>query len=405
MLEGTKQPEAASALKVLLPDLLASFTCDKCGECCSVWDVPVDRDAYDRAVAALGREAARHIEIVDAESHFGYARLRLADGACPFQDGNLCSIHRDFGEEVLFPECRKFPRILYRSPLGLHCTASFACGKTLETLAAGRRVRVLHVMSDALSFPPELCDTHIDEPPCLCRGKGLTWEALFSLEHGFLEILRGNGRSPEHRLLTMIEIVRNLSRVDEAPLDNDAVDRELLAARVDGFGELNSRFLLAASDIDAQIDFILSMLGAQLKAGPRRPWEIIPLDAGFSRWSGLSGRERSRRFIDDYRRFCLPACDDVMRVVENYLVCRVSCNPDFVMRDVQSGLEAVAALLTLVRAVAVALAAAADSPVTSPIMLDAIRAVDTAFFHLPDFADCVKRCGVDSSSLLIVTPA
>ena len=405
MLEETEKPELASAQKVFLPDLLASFTCDRCGECCNVWEIPIDRDAYDRVVAALGDEAAGHLDVVDADSHFGYARLRLAGRHCPFQEGKLCRIHRDCGDEILFPECRKFPRILFRTPLALHCTASFACRKTVESLATADRVRILHVMSDTLPFDPELCDTNVEGPPCLCRGRPLTWEALFALENGFLEILREGKRSPGHRLLTMIEMVRDLAQEDDGPLDKSSVDRELQTARVDGFDELSSRFLLAATDIDAQIDYILTMVDTRLRAGLQRGWEVAPLDAALSRWSGLSRDERRRRFLDDNRRLYMTAGEKVMRIIENYLVCRVSGNPDFALRDVQTALGAVAALLTLIRAVAVALAAASKSPVTPPIILDSIRAVDTAFFHLPDFADVVQERSVDPASLLIVTPA
>ena len=405
MLEETEKPELASAQKVFLPDLLASFTCDKCGECCSVWEIPVDRDAYARVVAALGDEAAGHLDVVDADLHFGYARLRLTGGRCPFQEGKLCRIHRDCGDEVLFPECRKFPRILFRTPLALHCTASFACRKTVESLATADRVRILHVMSDTLPFAPELCDTYVEGPPCLCRGRPLTWEALFALENGFLEILREGKRSPGHRILTMLEMVRNLAQEDDAPLDKSSVDRELQTARMDGFDELSSRFLLAATDIDAQIDFILTMVDTRLRAGLQRGWEVAPLDAVLSRWSGLSRDERRGRFLDDNRRLYMTAGEKVTRIIENYLACRVSGNPDFALRDVQTALGAVAALLTLIRGVAVSLAAASKSPVTPPIILDSIRAGDTAFFHLPDFADVVQERGVDPASLLIVTPA
>lgn len=405
MLDETTNAKVTSDQRIFLPELLASFECDMCGECCSAWEIPVDRDAYDRALAELGDEAAAHLKITDAGSHFGYARLELADGRCAFQDGNLCGIHRDHGDELLFPECRKFPRIMFRSPMALHCTASFACRKTLEALAQPDRVRIVHVTTESVAFPPELCDTSVEGPPCLCRGRAMTWPALFALEHGFLEIARNGQRSIEQRLLAMIELARNLEREDETPLGQPTVDRELLAARVDGFAELSNRFLLAGTDVDAHIEFVLSMIGRRLEAGLRCGWALAPLDAAFSRWHALTEGLRRKRFLDDFRRLYMPAGDDVLNILENYMICRISGNPDFALLDVQAGLAAVAALLTLARAVAVALAATANSPVTQRIMLDSIRAVDTAFFHLPDFAEIVKKRGADPATLLIVTPA
>jgi hypothetical protein len=233
----------------------------------------------------------------------------------------------------------------------------------------------------------------------------MTWEALFALEHGFLELLRDRARSPEHRLLTMIELVRNLAENDDAPLDKSAVDRELLTARVDGFDDLSHRFLLAAGDVDVQLEFVLGMLGERLKAGLRRGWEIMPLETAFERWTSVTQNLRRESFLTDYREFYVDAPDESLRMLENYLVCRVSGNPDFVLADVHAGLKAVAALVALIRAVSVSLAAAADTPVTPRIMSESVRAVDTAFFHLPDFAEAVGKHRSDPASLLVLTPS
>jgi hypothetical protein len=402
MVEETKNVNT-TAERVFLPSLLASFSCDMCGECCSVWEIPVDRDAYDRAVAKMGENVREHLEVADPLSHFGYARLKLAGGCCAFQDGRLCRIHRDHGRETLFPECRKFPRLLYRSPLGIHCTASFACRKAAESLAGGQ-TRVLHVMSDDVAFDPDLCDTVVEENPRLSPDRTLTWQALFALEHGFLEILREKSLTPEHRVLTMLELTRNLRSGETGELNKDTVDRELLAVRVDGFSELSNRFLLASSNAEAQADFVLEMIGKRLQAGLSRGWEMVPLEAVVSRWGELADRGRRQSFVSDFRRHYLPAGDGVTAILENYITCRVFGNPDFVFSHVQAGLKALAALLALARAGAVAMAAKAGSAVTPKMMTDSIRAVDTAFFHLPDFAEAVHRTGADPAELLIVTP-
>ena len=392
----------ASNHKVFVPNILASFECKRCGDCCSVWEIPVDRDAYDRAVRLLGDDAALHLKIADACSHFGYARLCLFDGRCGFQDGNICRIHRDHGEAALFPECRKFPRILYRSPIALHCTASFACKATAALLKEPAKVRITHTTQQHLPFLAKLCDTTLDEQPCLCRGKAMTWEALFALEHGFLEIL-DETNSAEHALLTMIELANDLDRGDEVPLSKETVDRELVAARIDGFRELGSRFLLTPADADGQLAFVLDLVERRIAAGLHRGWELIPLEAVLARWNNQPEDERRQSFLADYRRFYLPAGEDAFRVLKNYLVCRVSCNPEFAVHDVRSALNAVAALVALVRAVALALAAAANAPVTAGVMVDAVRAVDTAFYHLPNFTAMAAKRRPTASGLLTLT--
>jgi len=364
----------------------------------------VDRGSYDRAVAALGDEALRHLSIADEFSHFGYARLKLTGGRCGFQDGSLCRIHRDHGERMLFPECRKFPRIIFRTPLAVHCTASFACGHMLRLLDRPGRVRVLHVTPDVAGFAPEVCDTTIDEPPSLCRGKLMTWDAFFAVENGLLEILRAAGGPIESRLLTMIEFVRTLADDASSPLQRETVDRELQAARVDSFHELRSRFLLAPHTPGAQVDFILSAILGRMQGTELREWERGPLEAALKRWASLPDGRRCDGYLRDFRRLYLPAGDRVRLILENYLICRVAGNPEFVLHGVETGLHAAAALVVLIRAAAVA-EAVAEGEIGTEGMLRAIRAVDTAFFHLPDFAENVAKRRIDPAALLVLTPA
>ena len=415
MPEKSSQPSQA-VQKVFLPDIAASFTCGRCGQCCAAWEIPVDRNAYDRAIAALGEQAAANLCVADPHSHYGYARLRLDSGRCGFQEKNLCRIHRDHGEGLLFPECRKFPRILFRTPVALHCTASFACPRMLAGLDRPDRVRVLHVTPGSVSFSTEMCDTSVTDPPCLCRGRQMTWEAFPTLESGLLEILRSNAggsggtTSLEANLLAMIEFVRSLARDNDGPLQGSTVDRELLAARVDSFHELGSRFLLASHDVGAQVAFVLALTGERLHNGIAREWERRPLEAVVARWGGLHESERPALYLNDCRRLHLAAGARVRRILENYVTCRIAGNPEFVLRDAQAALETVAALLVLSRAAAVALAAQPSPPGSAPsitpeIMLAAVRAVDTAFFHLPDFADRVRKQSIDPVAMLVITPA
>jgi Fe-S-cluster containining protein len=82
MVEEIKNSRTAE--KIFLPSLLASFSCEMCGECCSVWEIPVDRDAYQRAIAEMGEGANEHLEVAEPLSHYGYARRKLFDGRCPY---------------------------------------------------------------------------------------------------------------------------------------------------------------------------------------------------------------------------------------------------------------------------------------------------------------------------------
>jgi len=273
----------------------------------------------------------------------------------------------------------------------------------LRLLDRPGRVRVLHVTPDRAGFPPDACDTTIDEPPSLCRGKLMTWDAFFAVENGLLEILGTAGGSMESRLLAMIEFVRTLASDSDSPLQRETVDRELQTARVDSFHDLGSRFLLAPHAPGAQVEFVLSAIHGRLQAGELREWERGPLEAPLKRWASLSDSRRCDAYLRDFRKLYLAANERVHLIIENYLVCRVAGNPEFVLHGVEPGLHAAAALVTLIRAAAVA-EAADQGEIVPEGMLRAIRAVDTAFFHLPDFAENVAKRRIDPADLLVLTP-
>jgi lysine-N-methylase len=101
------------------PRFVSRFVClaDRCEDtCCQGWRVAVDEEHY-RAMERVVDPARLAAAIRPTGQVRPFARIMLGDdGRCPLLEGNLCSVHRDHGADVLGNVCASYPRV--RSELG-----------------------------------------------------------------------------------------------------------------------------------------------------------------------------------------------------------------------------------------------------------------------------------------------
>lgn len=103
-------------MELHIPNYYSKFRC-LAGECphtcCAWWEVPVDQASaafYQAVPGALG-ERLRAALTADED---GEACFRLTGGQCPFlNDGGLCSLQLQWGEEGIPAICREHPRFTY----------------------------------------------------------------------------------------------------------------------------------------------------------------------------------------------------------------------------------------------------------------------------------------------------
>lgn len=129
-------------MKLIAPDYYASFRCiaNCCRHsCCIGWEIDIDEDSlarYQSLPGPLGERLRGHIDTGEDGSHF---RLG-ADERCPFlNEGGLCDLIREAGEEILCQICSDHPR--FRSffsdrteiGLGLCCEEAARLILTRET--------------------------------------------------------------------------------------------------------------------------------------------------------------------------------------------------------------------------------------------------------------------------------
>jgi len=104
----------------LAPRHFAGFRClgAECEDtCCDGWAVSVDRPTYEKYRQhpdPQWRASFEKLITINAETartDHDYARIQLATSTCPFLSENLCSIHKNLGEEYLSVTCASFPRV------------------------------------------------------------------------------------------------------------------------------------------------------------------------------------------------------------------------------------------------------------------------------------------------------
>ena len=89
--------------------------------CCQGWQIHLDKEDYQRLEVRREESAVvnKHFDTAvqrrkgsDGENkHFAFLNFRPEDGRCFFEQGGLCAIHRDFGENALPKTCATYPRM------------------------------------------------------------------------------------------------------------------------------------------------------------------------------------------------------------------------------------------------------------------------------------------------------
>ena len=138
-------------LRFFLPDGMR-FSCERCGECCGGWSVPVDARDYKTLIEAGVCEGRKLFQrVVFKKKRF----LRLVEDRCVLlaKDG-LCSAY-DHRPSI----CRLFPFRVRDTPSGLFVGLSYSCRSV--AYGRGRPLSELSAMVSALSV-----NRGVEQPAC-----------------------------------------------------------------------------------------------------------------------------------------------------------------------------------------------------------------------------------------------
>jgi len=89
-----------------------SWTCEGCGECCGMWDIPVTKEEKERLekLDLPGFDFDKNDYFTKAKKGRGIYFIKKKDDKCVFLDSDgLCVIHKKHGEKVKALACRLYP--------------------------------------------------------------------------------------------------------------------------------------------------------------------------------------------------------------------------------------------------------------------------------------------------------
>ncbi|HEV8632052.1 MAG TPA: YkgJ family cysteine cluster protein [Thermoanaerobaculia bacterium] len=186
------------------------FTCTRCGDCCRSWNVMLGPGEEER-LAALDWEG-READLVGATTAVtsalpGGPRVRrLArhdDGACVYLGAdNRCRIHVHFGGESKPLMCRLYPFGFYPLAGRLAVDCSFSCRSIGEGSGAGLDAQIPEWRALLAGGEPR------EELHHLTRGRALSGELLWEIEHLLVGLLVDRGLPLYDRIRCCLELVR-----------------------------------------------------------------------------------------------------------------------------------------------------------------------------------------------------
>ena len=179
-----------------VPDYYEQFHClaGDCGDsCCIGWEIDIDEEsaAYYQGIRSPFGDRLRERmqqEPEDELMHFGLQ----PDGRCAFLDqGHLCEIYRELGEEALCEVCTEYPR--FTTTYGDVCEKSL----TLSCEAVGQLV---FSRQDRIAFTDRVFETGES-------GEPLEEAAAFVLQvrDAAIRLLQDRSRKIESRICTFLE--------------------------------------------------------------------------------------------------------------------------------------------------------------------------------------------------------
>lgn len=125
---------------VIKPSFYDAFRCkaDKCEDsCCIGWEIDVDDDSlayYGNISGEFGEKLRKSIE---TDGEFSFFRLCEGD-RCPFlENGGLCEIYKNLGEDALCDICREHPRFYNQTDDITEMGLGLCCEKVCEQLFDG----------------------------------------------------------------------------------------------------------------------------------------------------------------------------------------------------------------------------------------------------------------------------
>ena len=315
----------------LRPSYGAAFKCigSSCEDhCCGGWDIPVDRDTYERyrlfPAEKLGVLVAAFVNKSGADVPDAlYAQIhRAPSGVCPFLNGEkLCGIQKEYGAELLSATCSMYPRSLSRVEGSLEASLSLSCPEAARNvlLDAGFLTNELNI--EAANFRKDNVFVLAGNGPDLTQKPCGQYGAVRSL---LVSVFRDRSRPVRERVLLVGEICQRLEEVGGE--DQEATVVALIATFTSLLeaGELLNIVPQVVGNPRLRLDVAMKMTSERMRDSATCGRRFIDVFWNFvegigSEEAGAAGDDVGR-FIDAEEHYWEPYLAGHCHVLENYVL-------------------------------------------------------------------------------------
>ncbi|WP_238525711.1 flagellin lysine-N-methylase [Acidobacterium capsulatum] len=312
------------------PEYARRFQCigSSCEEdCCSGWQVTVDKPSYDRFKAIDDDELRpifeQHLQPLTEQqkqqhpSVFAIIQM-LPSGACPFlSTERLCSIQLKRGPESLCKTCATFPR-MPRVIDEKHETAlSLSCPEAARIVLLEEDLQI-----SSPDSTPLLWD---DQAPPAPEVRNYFWH----IREFTIQLLRNRSYLLWQRLFLLGTFARRLDAIGHGQLERGFPSFLLDFENAIASGRLHASMETIPPNLPLQLDLLITMINLRLGAPlvSRRLLETIEdFGKGIGHLPGVTTAMLAARYDAAWQQYAKPFFEQHPHFLENYLINQVYRN-------------------------------------------------------------------------------
>ncbi|PAQ13665.1 hypothetical protein CD798_14790 [Bacillaceae bacterium SAOS 7] len=376
----------------LSPEYMKQFSCigPACEDtCCKGWSVTIDKETYKKYRKVkeepwrerFEKSIKRNKDSVGFND-FGYVQL-TEEAACPMLDGEgLCSIHKDFGHELLSHTCQVYPRNYSQYNEIIEESLTLSCPEV---------ARLALLNKEKIEFSLE----EKELPNQLNVAKKVLSATMGNRDHRkyFFEIRSLVIELLQERKFTLVE------RLLLVGLYVKQINEKL---SVTSFEEITGRFLEMIQDVDSvkqmvqkiskhtelQLNMLTAILNVRLSGGvssERYTQCLEEVEKGLLfNESNISKEKQVKTYEEAYESIVAPFMNQHEYIFENYLVHLAFSNAFSSDKDLFNDYVQLVLHYALVKMHIVGLAAY-HGELTMDLVLKLIQSLSKVIDHHPNF--------------------
>jgi lysine-N-methylase len=376
--------------------------------CCQGWNVPVDRETYEKyrsmpagplstliAASVIKSDVGvREEGAAGEETCARFAQIRIeGTGHCPLLTSErLCRIHAELGTEMLSDACRNYPRVARRYG-----------GRTVTALALSCPEAARQVL-----LSPDLLAANVPEPECEEPGAKLLPPDYIEIRASMLALVRMRCYPLWQRMFLLGILCHRLDSIARGELKRTTLEFLSDFKAAAETGALRPAMENLPVDRSMQLDVVLRLAGSMLhrsNVSARFSACVQAFTAGIGNGPGATLESLTAQYTRAHDFAFEPFFESHPQILENYLInTMVRCQFPFGQEGMMAGatpqrwreLARLAAQFALIRGLLIGVAGSHGVAFSTAHVVATVQAAAKHFEHHPEFLKVAYELLVES---------